>query len=217
MATITEQSTSVRTAVDLVEQYGALPLSRLRIKRLPDVATAEDVVSIHKTENRLYELVDGLLLEKSMGAYEAYLAAVLIELLGGHVRRPGLGIVLAPDGMLRLAPGLVRIPDVSFIATERLPGGVMPRDAILDLAPNLAVEVVSKSNTPEEMRRKLNEYFVAGVEEVWYLYPELRELQRFTSPDQPTIFRRGTVVTSIVLPNFSFALDELFPASPPAK
>ncbi len=107
----------------------------------PGEATEEDVVAIHGREKRLYELVDAVLVEKTMGAYEAYLAIELAAILRNYVRQRGLGIVLGPDGMMRLAPGLVRIPDVSFISFDRLPGRKVPRQAMFDLAPELAVEV----------------------------------------------------------------------------
>ena len=62
---------------------------------------------------------------------------------------------------LRLAQ--VRMPDVAFTSWERLPGKVVPDIAIPDLAPDLAVEVLSDGNTVREMERKLTDYFLAGV------------------------------------------------------
>ena len=61
--------------------------------------------------------------------------------------------------MIRLAPGLIRIPDVSFISWHRLPGRTIPHEAILSTAPDLAVEVLSPGNTQREMQAKLKEYF----------------------------------------------------------
>ena len=70
------------------------------------------MIGIHDREDRLCELVDGVLLEKTVGTYESYLAL----LLGNFVDENNLGIVLGADGMMRLVPGLVRIPNVSFIS-----------------------------------------------------------------------------------------------------
>jgi len=92
----------------------------------PGTATEEDVVRIHDSESRLFELVDATLLEKSMGTWESGIAAILVRILGTFVNDQDLGIVLGADGMVRLTPGLVRIPDVSFIAWNRLPHRSFP-------------------------------------------------------------------------------------------
>ena len=121
MASVTESPTLDWTAADLVERFGPVLLHRVRFTPPPGSATEHDVVEIHDREDRLYELADGVLMEKTVGTYESYLAGLLVRLLGNFVVEKDLGIVLPPDGMLRLAPGLVRIPDVSFISWKRLP------------------------------------------------------------------------------------------------
>ena len=123
------------TVVDLAERFGAMPISRIRLVPAPGTAREEDVVQINDREDRLCELVDGVLVEKTVGAYESYLAVALVRLLGNFVSEHHLGIVLGADGMMRLAPGLVRIPDVSFISFERLPHGKVPHTAFFELAP----------------------------------------------------------------------------------
>jgi Uma2 family endonuclease len=116
MAHATEPAVGSWTAADLVEHFGAVFLHRIRHDPPPGSATERDVIEIHNREDRLYELVDGVLLEKTVGTYESYLAMLLGQLLGVYVRQNDLGIVLGADGMMRLAPGLVRIPDVSFVS-----------------------------------------------------------------------------------------------------
>ena len=61
--------------------------------------------------------------------------------------------------MVRLAPGLVRIPDLAFISWQRLPERRVPTDPIPGLVPDLVVEVLSDGNTAAEMDRKRREYF----------------------------------------------------------
>ena len=73
--------------------------------------------------------------------------------------------------MMRLFPGQVRIPDVAFISWKRYPKGKRRRGEIPTVAPDLVVEILSKGNTPKEMKRKLDEYFQAGVRLVWYVNP----------------------------------------------
>lgn len=121
------------------------------------------MVSIYSRERWLYELTDGVLLEKAAGRYESYLAMLVGASLTQLVATHNLGIALVPDGMLRLAPGLARIPDVGFISCSRLPQRRVPRAAIADLAPDLAVEVIHRGNTREEMERKRRDYFGASV------------------------------------------------------
>ena len=64
--------------------------------------------------------------------------------------------------------------NVSFISWQRLPGGELPKKPIPNLVPDLAVEVLSKGNTKAEMRRKLHEYFQAGVRLVRPIDPTTR-------------------------------------------
>ena len=208
------------TAVDLVERFGAIPLSRVVQNPPPGTATEQDVIDFDDHQDRLCELIDGTLVEKTVGAYESCLAAVLIRLLGNFVARTNLGVVLGEAGMMRLAPGLVRIPDVSFISLGRLPNHRMPREPIPDLVPDLAVEVISRSNTRQEMDRKLQDYFTAGVRLVWYVYhTPRREVWAYISPTEYTIIREGESLDGgAVLPGFQLSLADLFaePAGPQA-
>jgi hypothetical protein len=73
------------TVSDLLYQLGDIPASRVRLQPWPGTATEADVIAVHTQEKRLCELVDGVLVEKTMGYYEAYLAATLIRLIGNFV------------------------------------------------------------------------------------------------------------------------------------
>jgi Uma2 family endonuclease len=199
------------TAGDLFERFGPIPLHRIRMEPAPGSATEADVVTIHDHEGRLYELADGVLLEKDMGIYEGHLTTLMMELLSAFVRTRKLGIILPPDGMARLAPGLVRIPDISFVSRGRLPGGKVPRVAMLDFGPDLAVEIISKGNTKKEMQRKLRDYFDANVPLVWYVYPQSREIHVYLSPDRINVLtERDTLDGGDVLPEFRLELGKYF-------
>ena len=95
--------------------------------------TERDLVEISRSEDRLYELVDGVLMEKTVGWYESYLAMVLGYRITHHVLANDLGIVLGSDAMTRLAPGLAHISGtvLVFLILRRLVspgvtlGGVM--------------------------------------------------------------------------------------------
>jgi len=99
------------------------------------------------------ELIDGVLVEKATGSYESRLACVLIFFLETFLDRNDLGAVLGEAGFLRLFPGRVRAPDVSFISWKRMPNRQFPKAAIASMSPDLAVEIWSESNTEAEWRR----------------------------------------------------------------
>jgi Uma2 family endonuclease len=211
MPKIFQRPAKVRTVADLLKQLGDIPPERVWFRPVPGTATEQDVIDIQLHENRLCELVEGVLVEKAVGYYESRLAAVLIYYIERFLGRHDLGIALAPDGALRLMPGLVRIPDVSFISWEKFPNRELPTEPIPDLVPDLAVEVLSEGNTPEEMRRKLREYFQAGVRLVWLIDPATRTAEVYTSPRKKTALTADQAIDGgAVLPGFRVSLQELF-------
>src|SRR4051812_35474393 len=143
------------TAADLLHHLGDVPAGRVRLEPVPGTATEHDVVTVHDRENRLCELVDGVLVEKVMGFDESRFAAFLTACLVNYLNQHDLGAVVGADGMMRLFPGQVRIPDVAFISWKRYPKGKRRRGEIPTVAPDLVVEILSKGNTPKEMKRKL--------------------------------------------------------------
>ena len=219
MAQTTDYNFGDWTALDLVHRFGAIPLHRIRQTPAPGMATEQDVIAIREHDDRLCELVDGVLVEKTMGAYEAYLGSLLTYLLWTFVRPRKLGIVLSSDALVRLAPGLIRIPDVCFYTWARLPEHQITHRAFLEKAPDLAVEVISRSNTKKEMQQKLEDYFAGGSRLVWYVYHEPRqEVKVYTSPDHWTVIASDqTLDGGDVLPGLRLELRELFadPEGPP--
>lgn len=199
------------TAADLLEELGGISPTRVLIHPPIGTATERHVLDLHARFGRLFELVDGTLVEKAMGFRESALAMLLGSLLGLYVRQRNLGIVTGADGMVRLFPGLIRIPDVAFVAWDRVPGGRMPNEPVPNLAPDLAVEVLIEGNTPAEMARKRQEYFQAGVRLAWEVDPDRRTVAVFTAPEQPTILTAiDTLGGGEVLPGFTLVLSELF-------
>src|SRR5947209_8508698 len=158
----------IETLADLLDRLGGIPLNRIRFHPYPGTATEADVLAyLEAPRKRLCELIDGVLVEKAMGYSESTLAGFLITLLDAFVRPRNLGLISAPDGTMRLWAGRVRMPDVAFVSWDRIPGGRRPTEPIPDLAPDLAVEILSASNTRAEMEQKRTDYFAAGVRLVW--------------------------------------------------
>jgi Uma2 family endonuclease len=211
MTTETEPE-APETVADLVESLGGIPLERIRMRPLPGTATEKDVIAEREGPmRRLCELIDGVLVEKPMGTRESLLAGVIVQVLGSFVDERDLGIVLGADGILRLFPGVVRIPDVCFIPWEQIPNEEVTDEPIAPFFPDLAVEVLSPSNTRREIDRKLRDYFLAGTRLVWVIQPKTQTAQVYTSPtDSRRIARTGSLQGDPVVPGFSLPLSDLF-------
>ena len=199
------------TAADLLERFKDIPPSRLLLHPRPGTATEQDVIKAVDRDGRLCELVDGVLVEKPMSFYESRLAAILIYILEAFLEEHDLGIVLAPDAMVRLQPGLVRLPDVSFFSWDQFPNHLLPQGQILDRTPDLAVEVISPSNTEREMDRKRGEYFGGRTRLVWQVYPDTRRVRVYTAVE---IFEEvgedQTLTGGAVLPGFTLSVRRWF-------
>jgi Uma2 family endonuclease len=202
-----------------LSKYFGVPPERLILHPRPGMATEDDLLYVN-AHDRLCELVDGVLVEKAMGARESFLAGLLLHLISAYLEKQDLGFVLSPDGTMRLFTGLIRAPDVSFISWKRLPHGEFPEEPIPDLAPDLAVEVLSKSNSKKEMDRKVGEYFASGVTLVWLLDPRKRMATVYNSPQEHQVVKPGEILDGgDVLPGFSLDLQRFFtlPKSPDAR
>jgi Uma2 family endonuclease len=203
------------TAADLFERLGNIAPERVRMQPLPGTATEKDLIRFNDRTDRLYELVDGTLVEKVMGYPESLLAVDIIQLLGPHVRQHDLGALAGADGGMRLMAGLVRLPDVSFLARARFPDGHRPTEPVAGLAPDLAIEVLSAGNTPGEMARKLKEYFLSGVRVVWFVDMRKFTVEVFTAPDQSTLLGEDEVIDGgDVLPGLALPVREVFAQVP---
>jgi len=199
------------TLADLLAHLGGIPSERIRMVPPPGTATEKDVTELEAHSDRLCELIDGVLVEKTMGYFESLVAVVLIRLLGQFVEEHDLGIVLGEGGTLKILPNQVRIPDVCFIAWHRFPNHELPQVPIPALAPDLAIEVLSPSNTPGEMRRKLHDYFAAGVRLVWYIDPHARSAKAYDAEDRCVERSENDSLSGgDVLPGFELPLAELF-------
>lgn len=206
------------TLDDLLVSLGGISPRRVLFDPPPGSATVKDVIR-HRDgpRRRLVELVDGTLVEKPMGYSESLVAQKLGRLLGTFAEDTHkLGVVSGEGGTIKFLGKLVRIPDVAFVAWDRLPNRQVPLAKVPEIVPNLAVEVLSEGNTVEEMERKLKEYFLAGVDLVWFVDPEARTVRVFTSPDDSTaLTAKDTLTGDPVLPGFAVPVADLFASLPP--
>lgn len=196
---------------DLQEHLGGIQAERIRLFPPPGYATEADVIQAAERDGRLCELEDGILVEKPMGWYESLLAVLISTELNTFVTRRNLGKVLGADGTVKILPGIVKIPDVSFISWKRWPRTRLLRRPIPALVPDLVVEVLSETNTPHEMESKRQRYFDAGVRLVWYIDPATRGADAYTSPcDVTHVEPSGDLDGGEVLPGFRLSLANLF-------
>ncbi len=203
------------TIADLLRQLGGIAPRRIRATPLPGTATEKDLITLNERKGRLYELVNGVLVEKVMGYAESFLMLALGKFLGIFLDQHPLGILAGADGPMRLMPNLVRMPNISFVSWERFPDRKFPLEPIAGFAPDLAVEILSKGNTKREMERKLREYFFAGTRLVWLVDKDKRTVEVFTAPDHLVLLQEGqTLDGGDVLPGFSLPLKQLFAALP---
>jgi Uma2 family endonuclease len=202
---------ALENAAELVKRLDDIPLSRVRLRPVPGTATEKDVIQAMERSGRLCELVDGILVEKPMGFYEARLGAVILYYIELFLDKVDLGLTFPADAIIRLMPGIVRFPDISFYSWQHFPNKVLPEGAILNIVPDLAVEVLSRSNTKKEMARKRKEYFVGGCQLVWEINPVRKTVRVYTAPHQSKLIREtGTLDGGDVLPGFKLSVARLF-------
>src|SRR5687768_15146954 len=90
------------TFAEVVERVGDIPLHRIRTHPEPGTARESDVLEIRARDDRLCELIDGILVEKTVGAYESRLAVLIATRIETFLKENNLGITLGADGMIRL-------------------------------------------------------------------------------------------------------------------
>jgi Uma2 family endonuclease len=145
-----------------------------------------------------------------MGFEEALLAWRLSRLLDDYGSPRKMGVAATGgDLYMRLLPGVVRVPDVVFISTERFLS-LRTGSPIADFCPDLAVEVLSVSNTIAEIKRTRREYFAGGTKLVWVIDREARTVDVYTDPETVTPHGESDTLTGDpVIPGFVLSLTEL--------
>ena len=159
------------------------------------------------------ELVRGeLRVTPPPGAPHGAAATNLVLLLGVHVNANRLGRVFGDSFgyILTQLPQTVRVPDLSFVQADRLPPeGIGP--GLLRFAPDLAVEVLSPSESASELEEKLADYTAAGTRLIWVVDPARRTVM-ILAPAQPVRWLQEADVLDggEVVPGFSCKVAEIF-------
>lgn len=160
---------------------------------------------------RRVELVRGELVDMPpIGFLHFRVSGTLIIWIGTFVRERELGVAGPELGfVLARNPDTVRAPDVAFIRSDR----ILHRDSrgFFEGPPDLAVEVLSPSETASEVQQKVREYLAAGTPLVWVVDPQT-ELVTVYYPNGMARVHGGDELVSgeDVLPGFSFRPVDLF-------
>ncbi|MGV0028654.1 Uma2 family endonuclease [Phormidesmis priestleyi] len=191
----------------------AIPQSTETMEVLEEkVWTDEAFMALSKDGHR-YELVNGELVDMgNSGALHGYVCSLLLAALMGFVLPNKLGVILDSSTAFKMKNGNKRSPDISFFAKERLQGMTELPSGFLDGAPDLAVEVLSPSNTVEEIDGKIVEYFENGTRLVWVINPNQHYILVYRSAQEPDRLLKSvdSLEGEEVIPGFSFPVANLF-------
>ena len=167
-----------------------------------------------------YEIVDGeLIMPPASTLYHQWITKKLLFALDSYVQTYQLGIVLCAlvDILIHQRPVQTRQPDVLYLSAER--SGFKDSDSLigiqlLEIAPDLVVEILSSSDTRRKIKDKLADYQTIGVCECWLVSPEAQTVEalKFTPEkvERIGIFGTGQQVSSEVLPGLNLLVDDIF-------
>ncbi len=177
----------------------------------PRQYTADDLLLI--PDGHQFELLDGHLVERKMGAKTSAVTTRLLSRLGIRVDADQLGFLFGPEAGYQIfsdRPNRVRSADGSFIARGRLPDDRVP-DGHLRIVPDMMLESVSPNDLAHEVEAKIEEYLQAGLPLLWVIYPETHTIYVYR---QDGSVRRLTGADDLtgedVIPGFSCRVEDLF-------
>jgi len=159
-------------------------------------------------QGRLLELIEGELSEKMPSFVPSQIAAWVITFINLYLRENPIGRVSGADGGYQLSEDTVLIPDVGYVSKARMPA-LPEREA--PLAPDLAVEIKSPSDSIRGLRAKAELYQKHGTRLVWVVFPETQTVEVYAQGhDVETLTLDDTLSGGDVLPNFTLAVSAIF-------
>lgn len=174
------------------------------------VLTAQEFDNYPFEEDKRYELDEGELIEMTRPTYKhnRVLGYLFVELTV-YFRRTRAGQALISENLYALSPNTRRAPDVAVILGDR--HEELKNAKVIPVIPEIVAEVLSPTETPRMIHRKLKQYFAAGVKEVWLIDPDVREIEIWKGSRLPDpVLAVGDVLASALLPGFALPLEELF-------
>jgi Uma2 family endonuclease len=172
-------------------------------------------IVLDENAERHFELIDGEIVEKLPNfGYTSGTSAMINGLFFVYRVQNPIFFLTDAQGGYELDDENTFMPDVGIILKARL--AALPTDSYIPMRPDIAVEVVSKSDLEkpkERIEKKLKAYQAAGVPFTLYVYPERRAVEVYR-PGQPmqVVGVAGEIDLSAVLPGFILRVQDIFPA-----
>jgi Uma2 family endonuclease len=158
-----------------------------------------------------HEYVDGEVTSTAVTGLHEDLGAILMYLLTPHALK--VGRIYGSSVGCRMRDGNIRVPDVSVMRSERLPGGRSP-NTFLEGAPDLCVEIISPSENRTDMFRKISEHFDSGAQQVWHIFPDTRKVVVYSLTEDVRVYEEDDELTGgETVPEFRCRVAELFGGS----
>lgn len=181
--------------------------------------TIKDLEAV-EARGRIREIVDGQWVqaeeEKMAGELHGAIATNLIMALGSYARAHNLGRVYPADTTYILEQDehgvqLMRLLEVSFVSNPRVK--THDRETYYQLAPDLAIEIISPSERAVAARAKLKDSLRTGVRQVWQVFPETQEVVVYLADGTMHPYTVGqTIPGADLLPGFELAVADIFAA-----
>ena len=186
---------------------------------IPKLLTYEDYLTLPEMIQR-YEIIAGEMIMPPSPTFEhQWDVSEINDVLKSHVRTHRLGIVLfAPlDVMIRRSPLQTRQPDVLYISMERIRRygfDSIKNVPFLEFPPDLAVEIISPSESDRYIQEKLKDYQIIGVSECWLVRARqqtVEVIQLTTDTVQSIgIFKNSETIESKILPQLALSVNTIF-------
>jgi Uma2 family endonuclease len=176
--------------------------------------TPDDVLNM--SDDVLYELVDGRLVEVHVSVESSLIAGNVLSLLKSHCDSPRIAYVLSEQGYTCF-PGKrnrMRRPDVSLILAERMTPELF-EEGFTSIPPDLVIEVVSPKDRVYELEEKLDDYRAAAIPVVWLVYPSIRKVRIIHRGEtRPALGPDDELTCEDILPGFRCRVADLFAGLP---
>ena len=179
----------------------------MAVQTLLTVEEFDRIAALPENADKRLEFIGGEIIDVVTNNYNSEIAATILAEIKVYAKTHDLGRVTGADGGYKVS-GERYIPDVAFISKSKQPAS--SHEAYNSNAPDLAVEVVSPTDSTKEILDKVANYLAAGTV-VWLIYPDKRQAKIY-EPGQPvkTIIAEGVLDGGSVLPGFKLPLKDVF-------
>lgn len=162
-----------------------------------------------------YELLDGVLVRRMAAQLpHEWLFQWMLRLVGGYVETRGLGVVLGSRTPVQITPYRVRLPDLLFVRTERMP--ILNPQALLE-PPDWVTEIRSAGERASDWVRLESDYRTIGVPEIWMVdLPRQRVRALHLQAGDYTVQEASAgLLQSEAIAGFAVRLEDLFAEARP--